>query len=71
MMREAGAAHGQATPKHNAEINIQPTDCPFGEIRRGMFYCRHYKMSSMIDHDERPEYCRIEKITIEEEDENE
>ena len=45
---------------------ICPTSCPLGEIRRGMVYCRHYKMSTMIDHDEKPEYCRVEKITIEE-----
>jgi hypothetical protein len=35
----------------------------------GMVYCRHYKMSSMIDQDEKLEYCWVEKITIEEGDE--
>jgi hypothetical protein len=51
------------------QTEIIPTDCPscpFGEIRRGFVYCRHYKMSTMTDHDKRPEYCRVEKITIEE-----
>ncbi len=32
-----------------------------------MVYCRYYKMGTMIDHDERPEYCMIINITIEEE----
>jgi len=53
------------------KTETRPLDCPscpLGEIRRGMVYCWHYKLSSMIDHDERPEYCRVEKITIEEGD---
>jgi len=31
-----------------------------------MVYCRYCEMSSIIDHDERPEYSRTEKIAIEE-----
>ena len=52
---------------------IRPLDCPYcplGEIRRGFVYCRHYKLSYMIDHDERPKYCLVERITIEEGEEN-
>ncbi len=48
---------------------IFPTACPeclFGEIRGGMVYCRHYRESTLLDYDKRPEYCRVEKITIEE-----
>ncbi len=39
---------------------------PFGEIRRNMVHCRHYQLSTLIDYDRRPEYCRVEKIIVEE-----
>jgi hypothetical protein len=48
---------------------FQPTNCascPLGEIERFTVFCRHYKLFFAIDHDERPEYCKVERITIEE-----
>jgi hypothetical protein len=40
--------------------------CPFGEKRRFLYFCRYYNLGTAEDFDQRPEYCRVEKITIEE-----
>jgi hypothetical protein len=39
-------------------------DCPLSERRGFLNFCRHYERGCMEDHDHRPEYCKVEKITI-------
>jgi hypothetical protein len=51
------------------KIDIQPDncpDCPLSERRGFLYFCRHYQRGCKEDHDNKPEYCKVEKITIEE-----
>lgn len=43
-------------------------DCSLSEPLGFLCHCRFYNMGYMIDHDHKPPYCKVEKITIEEEE---
>jgi hypothetical protein len=48
---------------------IRPTncpDCPISEKRGFIYFCRHHERGYGEDREHRPEYCKVEKITIEE-----
>ena len=57
---------GISAAKSRISSRSHVPDCLLGEIRRQTIYCRHYKLATMIDHDEKPEYCKVEKIINEE-----
>jgi hypothetical protein len=48
---------------------IRPSNCPgcpLAERRQYFYFCRYYERDCMEDWEHRPEYCKVEKITIEE-----
>jgi hypothetical protein len=52
-------------------MGIPPTncpECPISEKRGFIFFCQHYEHGYEEDHQNRPEYRKVEKITIEEGD---
>jgi hypothetical protein len=53
------------------KTEIRLCDCPeclLSERRGFLYFCRHYQRGCMEDHDKRPEYCRVTKIIVEEEE---
>jgi hypothetical protein len=43
-------------------------DCPMSERRHFLYFCRHYKRECTEGYEHRPEYCKVETISIEEEE---
>jgi hypothetical protein len=41
-------------------------DCPMSERRHFLYFCRHYKRECTEGYEHRPEYCKVETISIEE-----
>jgi len=56
-------------PGSDAVTTIRPEncpDCPLAERREFLYFCRYYKRGCLEDHDNKPPYCKVETITIEE-----